>query len=188
EGVKVAPPDVDNAEVAKKVGATDEVDICISVEKLAKQMTLVTKDVDLLTRAIRDNLPKTIEEITATIKAKVKGVQDDIKTIFELMESKMKVAELDMSIKISTAEGNLGIKIDENSSKLTNVEATLAELLKAQQEQNETDKALTDFLVTNFLGDGKKGESSGGAKEQRNASGQPHAKKGEVQGAGGSKV
>ncbi|GAB2276002.1 hypothetical protein Dimus_010744, partial [Dionaea muscipula] len=37
----------------------------------------------------------------------------------------------------------LGMKIDDNGRRLANVEETLASLLKAQQEQNATNKALT---------------------------------------------
>ncbi|GAB2285891.1 hypothetical protein Dimus_020326, partial [Dionaea muscipula] len=67
-------------------------------------------------------------------------VSKDVKTRFELMESKMKVSELDLNMRITMAEGNLGKKIDENSTRLSSVEGILAELLKAQQEQNETNK------------------------------------------------
>ncbi|GAB2268845.1 hypothetical protein Dimus_003788, partial [Dionaea muscipula] len=74
------------------------------------------------------------------------GVTDDTKTRFELMESKLKVTKLDLSMKITMAEGNLGQKIDANSTRLSSVEETLAGLLNAQQEQNATNKALTDFL------------------------------------------
>ncbi|GAB2286055.1 hypothetical protein Dimus_020479, partial [Dionaea muscipula] len=147
EVVKVAHAVVDGIEVAK--------------ENLAKQMSLVTKDVDLLTRVIRENIPQSIQESTDFIEATVKEVSKDVQTRFELMESKMKVSEIDLNIKFTEAEGNLGRKIDEDSIRLSNVEETLAGLLKAQQEQNETNKALTDFLVTNFLGDAKKGKSSG---------------------------
>ncbi|GAB2275931.1 hypothetical protein Dimus_010677, partial [Dionaea muscipula] len=141
-------------------------DIFLSIQNLTKDMhRRNTKDVDLLARALRDDLTKTIDESTALIKAKVKGVKDDVMARFELMESKMKVSEIKLSMKITTAEGNLGRKIDENSTRLSSVEDTLGKLLKVQKEQNETNKALTDFLVTNFLGDAKKGESSGGVKE-----------------------
>ncbi|GAB2301529.1 hypothetical protein Dimus_035546, partial [Dionaea muscipula] len=75
---------------------------------------------------------------------------EDTKTRFELMESKLKVNELDLNInfnpKIAKAEENLSQKIDENSQRLTNVEETLASLLKSQQKQNATNKALTDFF------------------------------------------
>ncbi|GAB2265523.1 hypothetical protein Dimus_000572, partial [Dionaea muscipula] len=103
-------------------------------------MSLVTKDVDLLTRAIRDDIPQSIQDHTDHIEALLKGVADDTKTRFELVESKLKVTELDLSMKITMDEGNLGKKIDENSSRLTTVEETLAGLLKAQQEQNATNK------------------------------------------------
>ncbi|GAB2298101.1 hypothetical protein Dimus_032173, partial [Dionaea muscipula] len=109
-------------------------------------MSLVTKDVDLLTRALRDDIPQSIQEHTDHIEASLKGVVDDTKIRFELMESKLKVTEIDLSMKITMAEGNLGQKIDANSSRLSSVEETLAGLLKAQQEQNTTNKALIDFL------------------------------------------
>ncbi|GAB2281382.1 hypothetical protein Dimus_015978, partial [Dionaea muscipula] len=110
---------------------------------------------------------------TDYLEATVKEAAEDTKTRFELMESKLKVTELDLNInfnlKIAKAEENLSQKIDENSTRLSSVEETLASLLKAQQEQNETNKALTDFLISYFLGDAKKGEYSGGAKGQRGA-------------------
>ncbi|GAB2303497.1 hypothetical protein Dimus_037486, partial [Dionaea muscipula] len=87
---------------------------------------------DLLARAIRDDLPKSIEESTDLIEAKVKEAKDDVKARFELMESKMKVSEIELSMKITMAEGNLGKKIDENSTRLSSVE-TLVELLKAPE-------------------------------------------------------
>ncbi|GAB2270756.1 hypothetical protein Dimus_005625 [Dionaea muscipula] len=121
----------------------------------------------------RDDLPKSIQESTDLIEAKVKDVKDDVKAKLVLMESKMKVSEIELSMKITMAEGNLGKKIDENSTRLSNVEGTLTELLKAQKEQNESNKVLTDSLITNFLGDAKKGEGSGGVKEQRSATGYP---------------
>ncbi|GAB2299597.1 hypothetical protein Dimus_033659, partial [Dionaea muscipula] len=101
----------------------------------------------------------------------MKEVAEDTKTHFELMESKLKVIELDLNInfnlKIAKAEENLSQKINSNSQRLTNVEETLASLFNDQQEKNETNKPLTDFLISNFLGDAKKGENSGGTKEQR---------------------
>ncbi|GAB2284273.1 hypothetical protein Dimus_018737, partial [Dionaea muscipula] len=145
-------------------------DICLSIQKLTKQMSLVVKDVDTLVRAIKDDISKSIHDITDHVEDKIAEASKDVKTSFELMETKLKVTELDINIncnlKIAKAEENLGQKIDENSSRLSTVEETLASLVKAQQEQNETNKALTDFLVTKFLGDAKKGESSRGAKEQ----------------------
>ncbi|GAB2295786.1 hypothetical protein Dimus_029942 [Dionaea muscipula] len=122
--------------------------------------------------------PDPIEEVVvdeaaqvaqATAAGSTEAVVDEaaaeVDVVEELMETKLKVSELDINIncnlKIAKAEENLGQKIDENSTRLTNVEETLANLLKAQQEQNKTNKALIDFLVTNFLGDAKKGESSG---------------------------
>ncbi|GAB2292938.1 hypothetical protein Dimus_027165, partial [Dionaea muscipula] len=88
-----------------------------------------------------------------------------------MIEKNMKMTELDRSIdfskKLLATEASLGQKIDNNGERLTSVEVTLASLLKAQQERNTMNKALTDFLVSNFLGDSKKGESSGGAKEQK---------------------
>ncbi|GAB2266048.1 hypothetical protein Dimus_001078, partial [Dionaea muscipula] len=81
-----------------------------------------------------------IQESTDFIEATVKEVSKDVKTRLELMESKMKVSELDLSMKVSMDEVNLGKKIDENFTRLTSVEETLADLLKAQQEQNETNK------------------------------------------------
>ncbi|GAB2301894.1 hypothetical protein Dimus_035917 [Dionaea muscipula] len=63
-------------------------------------------------------------------------VAKDTKTHFELVESKLKMTELDPSInfnlKIAKTEENLGQKIDENSSRLSTVEETLASLLKAR--------------------------------------------------------
>ncbi|GAB2273346.1 hypothetical protein Dimus_008144 [Dionaea muscipula] len=68
----------------------------------------------------------------------------------KLIEKKIQLNELDLNInfnrKIDKAEENLTQKIGENSARLTNVEETLANHLKAQQEQNATNKALTDFL------------------------------------------
>ncbi|GAB2281293.1 hypothetical protein Dimus_015894, partial [Dionaea muscipula] len=88
-----------------------------------------------------------------------------------LMEKNLELTELNLTIdltkKIEKSEENLTMKIDENSKRLTNVEETLANLLKAQQEQTEANKALTDLLISNFLGDAKKGKYSGGSKEQR---------------------
>ncbi|GAB2288051.1 hypothetical protein Dimus_022396, partial [Dionaea muscipula] len=54
---------------------------------------------------------------------------------FELMEKKIQLTELnlniDLSKKIEKTEENLTMKIEENSERLTNVEETLANLLKA---------------------------------------------------------
>ncbi|GAB2266216.1 hypothetical protein Dimus_001237, partial [Dionaea muscipula] len=108
--------------------------------KLAKKMSLVVKDVDLQARVNRDDIPQSIQEHIDHIEVSLKGVADDTKTRFELMDSKLKVTELDLSMKITMAEGNLGQKIDQNSTRLSSVEETLAGLLKAQQEQNETNK------------------------------------------------
>ncbi|GAB2283123.1 hypothetical protein Dimus_017653, partial [Dionaea muscipula] len=125
-------------------------------------MSLVTKDVDTLTRAIRDDIHRSIQDNTDHIENKIDEVSKDVKTCFELMETKLKMTELDLSInfnmKLAKAEENLGLKINENSTRLTTMEETLAELLKAQKEQNETNKALTDFLIVKFLGDAKKGK------------------------------
>ncbi|GAB2278520.1 hypothetical protein Dimus_013199, partial [Dionaea muscipula] len=85
-------------------------------------------------------------------------------------------SEIELNMKITMTEGNLGRKIDENSSKLSNVERTLAELLKAQKEQNKTNKALTHFL----------GKLRRCRKSERSASGLSRSKKGKVRGAGGS--
>ncbi|GAB2287858.1 hypothetical protein Dimus_022213, partial [Dionaea muscipula] len=80
-----------------------------------------------------EKIPKSIQANTDYIKAKVKEVAEDTKTRFELMESKMKVTELDLNInfnlKIAMDEENLSQKIDDNSERLTNVEETLASLL-----------------------------------------------------------
>ncbi|GAB2294451.1 hypothetical protein Dimus_028659, partial [Dionaea muscipula] len=130
-------------------------DICLSVQKLAKQMSLVVKDVNILARVIKDDIPRSIQVNTDHIEDKIAEASKDVKTCFELMESKLKVTELDLSMKITMVEGNLGQKIDANSTRLSSVEETLAGLLKVQQEQNETNKALTDFLISN------KGEGSG---------------------------
>ncbi|GAB2296728.1 hypothetical protein Dimus_030834 [Dionaea muscipula] len=84
-----------------------------------------------LTRAIIDDLPRTIQDNSDHIENKIHEASKDVKTRFELMESKMKVTKLDLSMKIIMAEGNLGKKIDENSTRLSSVEETLARLLKA---------------------------------------------------------
>ncbi|GAB2278732.1 hypothetical protein Dimus_013407 [Dionaea muscipula] len=80
-------------------------DIRMSIENFEKKMSLVTKDVDTLTYAIQEKIPKCIA------------------TDNDYIEKK-----------IAKAEENLGQKIDENSSRLSTVEETLASLLKAQQE------------------------------------------------------
>ncbi|GAB2292714.1 hypothetical protein Dimus_026951, partial [Dionaea muscipula] len=94
--------------------------------------------------------PRSIQVNIDYIEATLKEAVEDTKTRFELMESKLKVIELDLNInfnpKIAKAEENLSHKIDGNSQRLTNVEETLASLLKSQQKQNATNKALTDFL------------------------------------------
>ncbi|GAB2275761.1 hypothetical protein Dimus_010512, partial [Dionaea muscipula] len=150
-------------EIARDVVAIVEEEVEAVEEKLSKQMSLVVKYVDNLIRAIKDDIPRSIQANTNHIEDKIAEALKDIKTRFELMESKLKMTELDVNInfnlKITKAEENLGQKIDENSSRLFTVEETLASLVKPQQEQNETNKPLTDFLVTNFLGDAKKRES-----------------------------
>ncbi|GAB2273768.1 hypothetical protein Dimus_008547 [Dionaea muscipula] len=101
-------------------------------------MGLVTKDVDTLIISIQEKIPRSIFANTDYIEKKIDEAKEDSKTRFELMESKLKMTELDLSInfnlKIAKAEENLGQKIDENSSRLSTVEETLASLLKAQQE------------------------------------------------------
>ncbi|GAB2271357.1 hypothetical protein Dimus_006198, partial [Dionaea muscipula] len=109
---------------------------------------LLVKDVDTLVCAIRDDIPRSLQNNIDHIEASLKGVVDDTKTHFELMESKLKVTDLDLSMKITMAEGNLGQKIDLNTTIFSSVEETLAGLLKAQQEQNKTNKALTELLMT----------------------------------------
>ncbi|GAB2278312.1 hypothetical protein Dimus_012997, partial [Dionaea muscipula] len=106
------------------------------LQKLTKKMGLVTKDVDTLTYAIQEKIPRSIQDNTDYIEATVKEAAEDTKTHFELIESKLKVTELDLNInfnlKIAKAEENLSQKIDGNSQRLTNMEETLANLLKAQ--------------------------------------------------------
>ncbi|GAB2286164.1 hypothetical protein Dimus_020590, partial [Dionaea muscipula] len=115
-----------------------------------------------------EKFPKSIKANTDYLENKIDEPSKDTKSYFELMETKLKVTELDLNInfnmKIAKDEENLSQKIDENSTGLSTVEKTLASLLKAQQEQNATNKALTYFMVCNFLGDAKKGKRSGGAK------------------------
>ncbi|GAB2295326.1 hypothetical protein Dimus_029497 [Dionaea muscipula] len=82
-----------------------------------------------------ENLSMSIQASTDHLEKRIVKVAKDTKTHFELVETKLKMTELDMNInvnlKIAKAEENLGQKIDENSSRLTNVEETLANLLKA---------------------------------------------------------
>ncbi|GAB2290249.1 hypothetical protein Dimus_024531, partial [Dionaea muscipula] len=117
-------------------------------------MSLVVKDVDTLTFVIQEKILKSIQANTDYLEATLKEAAEDTKTRFELMETQLKMTELDLNIKfnmkIEKAEGNLTLRIDENSTRLTTVEETLASLLKAEKEQNATNKALTDFLVSNF--------------------------------------
>ncbi|GAB2286312.1 hypothetical protein Dimus_020729 [Dionaea muscipula] len=113
-------------------------------------MGLVTKDVDTLTRAIKDDIPKSFPDQTDYLEGKIDGITEDNKNHFELIPKKIKMTKLDLSIdfskKLLATEACLGQKIDNNGESLTSVEETLANLLKAQQEQNATNKALMDFL------------------------------------------
>ncbi|GAB2268583.1 hypothetical protein Dimus_003538, partial [Dionaea muscipula] len=117
----------------------------------------VIKTIEAADKAVLEEeiIPKSIQANTDYMENKIDEASKDTKTHFELQDTKLKVTELDLNInfnmKIAKAEENLGQKIDENSSRLSTVEETLSSLLKAQQEQNETNKALTYFLVTNFL-------------------------------------
>ncbi|GAB2270924.1 hypothetical protein Dimus_005784, partial [Dionaea muscipula] len=126
------------------------------VESLLEENDMEKKD-EIEKEKVVENLEKEAEKDSEKEKVDemevdtVKEVSQDVKTRFDLMESKMKVSEIDLNMKISMAESNLGKKIDENFTTLSGVEGTLDELLKDQQEQNETNKALTDFLVNNFL-------------------------------------
>ncbi|GAB2281926.1 hypothetical protein Dimus_016490 [Dionaea muscipula] len=97
--------------VANKVVMEEVVETAGEVATIC-EMGLVGKDVDILARAISENIPKSIQESTDAIEATMKEVAGDVKTRFELMESKMKVSELSFSIKITTTEENLGNKID----------------------------------------------------------------------------
>ncbi|GAB2271061.1 hypothetical protein Dimus_005911, partial [Dionaea muscipula] len=67
-----------------------------------------------------EKIPRSIQANTDYIEATMKEVIEDTKTHFELMESKSKVIELDLSInlnsKIAKVEENLGRKIYKNSS------------------------------------------------------------------------
>ncbi|GAB2294751.1 hypothetical protein Dimus_028946 [Dionaea muscipula] len=88
-------------------------------------MGLVTKDVDTLIISINEKIPRSIRANTDFIEATVKEAKEDAKARFELMETKLKMTELDVNInvnlKIAKAEENLGQKIDENSSRLSTV-------------------------------------------------------------------
>ncbi|GAB2273409.1 hypothetical protein Dimus_008204, partial [Dionaea muscipula] len=81
------------------------------VQKLTKQMSLVVKDVDTLDHAIQENIPRLIQANTDYIEATLKEAANDTNTRFKLMESKLKVTELDLNIyfnlKIAKAEENL---------------------------------------------------------------------------------
>ncbi|GAB2288572.1 hypothetical protein Dimus_022900 [Dionaea muscipula] len=75
-------------------------------------MSLITKDVDILARAIKVDIPRSIQDNNDFIEAAVKEVSKDVKSHFELMEIKLKVTELDININynlmIAKAEENLG--------------------------------------------------------------------------------
>ncbi|GAB2273284.1 hypothetical protein Dimus_008084, partial [Dionaea muscipula] len=146
---EIAGVDEHEEEVKKEVEAEKEVEM----EKQADKEKDKEGDVEKETE--REAEMEADDEAAIPKDATVKEAAEDTKTHFKLMESKLKVTELDLNInfnlKIAKAKENLGKKIDENSSRISNVEETLASLLKAQQEQNVTNKALIDFLVTNFL-------------------------------------
>ncbi|GAB2292554.1 hypothetical protein Dimus_026789, partial [Dionaea muscipula] len=104
-------------------------DICVSFQKLAKKMSLVVKDVDTLARIIKENIPMSIKANTDYMENKFYEASEDVKTCFKLMETKLKMTELVLSInfsmKLAKAEENLGLKIDENSTRLSSIEETL---------------------------------------------------------------
>ncbi|GAB2292989.1 hypothetical protein Dimus_027212 [Dionaea muscipula] len=138
-------------------------DICISLVKLTKQMRLVVKDVDTLIYAIQEKITRSIQADNDYIEATVKEAAEDIKTRFELMESKMKVTELDLNInfnlKIAKAEENLSQKIDDNSERLTNVEETLASLLKADESEARPTRPSQISLFPTFWVTRKRGKA-----------------------------
>ncbi|GAB2294454.1 hypothetical protein Dimus_028662 [Dionaea muscipula] len=111
-------------------------------EKEAEQEKEVEKEAEMEKDDVDDSVEKMTEDKIPKDEDKIAEASKDVKTRFELMESKLKVTELDLSMKITMVEGNLGQKIDANSTRLSSVEETLAGLLKVQQEQNETNKAL----------------------------------------------
>ncbi|GAB2299306.1 hypothetical protein Dimus_033378, partial [Dionaea muscipula] len=127
-----------SADEAAQVGF-DEATAIANVDEVSEavdEMSLVAKDVDTHTYAIQEKITKSIKANTDYLEATLKEAAEDTKTRFELIESKLKVIELDLNInfnmKIDKAEKNLAQQIGENSSRITNVEETLASLLKAQ--------------------------------------------------------
>ncbi|GAB2292469.1 hypothetical protein Dimus_026707 [Dionaea muscipula] len=94
------------------------------------------KPIEALGEKSKEKIPKSIQANTDYIENKIDEAEKDTKTRFELMETKLKMTELDLNInfnmKIDKAEANLTQQIGENSARLSTVEETLANLLKAQ--------------------------------------------------------
>ncbi|GAB2295347.1 hypothetical protein Dimus_029519 [Dionaea muscipula] len=86
-------------------------------------------------QAIQESIPKKISANTDYLEGKIDEAIEDNRNHFELMEKKMKMIELYLSIdfskKLLQIEETLGQKIDDNSERLTNIGETLASLLKA---------------------------------------------------------
>ncbi|GAB2269076.1 hypothetical protein Dimus_004006, partial [Dionaea muscipula] len=121
---------IKTTEAINKAGLEEAVEIAKAVvANVVEEMSLVAKDMDTLTIAIQEKIPRSIQANTDYLEATVKEAAEETKTRFELMESKLKVTELDLNInfnlKIAKTEENLSQKIDENSTRLSSVDETL---------------------------------------------------------------
>ncbi|GAB2299208.1 hypothetical protein Dimus_033280, partial [Dionaea muscipula] len=126
-------------EVVKIIEATTTATSADKAPQVSVDEATATADVNEASEAVdEEKIPKSIKANTDYLEATLEEVVEDPRTRFELMETKLKMTELDLNInfnmKIDKDEANLTRHIGENSSRLTTVEETLASLLKAQQE------------------------------------------------------
>ncbi|GAB2276342.1 hypothetical protein Dimus_011072, partial [Dionaea muscipula] len=93
-------------------------DVATVVDEVVKDIVAATTDA--VEKTAEEKIPKSIQDNTDYLEATLKEAAEDTKTRFELMETKLKMTELDLNInfnmKIDKAEGNLTQKIDENST------------------------------------------------------------------------
>ncbi|GAB2299232.1 hypothetical protein Dimus_033303, partial [Dionaea muscipula] len=75
-----------------------KIDICVSIQKLTQQMRSVVKDVDTLTYAIQEKIPKSISTNTDYLEKKINEVEEDARNHFEMIEKKIQLIELDLNI------------------------------------------------------------------------------------------
>ncbi|GAB2283750.1 hypothetical protein Dimus_018242 [Dionaea muscipula] len=90
----IATVDVD--EVSK---AVDE--FVVKIAKAVAAATIEEDDVDTLTYAIQESIPKKISAHTDSLKGRIDKITEDNRNHFELMEKEMKMTELDLSIDFS---------------------------------------------------------------------------------------